>query len=183
MRPLSPRERRLVAIGLLVLAFAMVWLRLVQPLASGFAERAERREQLCARYAQNERLVGRIAALRRTAEAQQRQSSAFSVAAPNAEQAGERLKERLEASLAKAGGELRSSESVETAPGWVRASVTAVVSNDQLLDWLGQLTNEPPYLAMESLTIGADRAINSNQMDLLDVKLEASIPLGPTKPR
>lgn len=183
MRPLSPRERRVVAIGLLVLAIAILWIALVQPIATSFAGRAEQREQLALRYAQNERLIGRIAALRRTAEAQRRQASAFAIAAPNAEQASERLKERLAASLLKAGGELRSSESVEARPGWVRASISAVVSNDQLVAWLGQLSNEPPYLAMESLTIGADRAINSNQLDLLDVKLEASIPLGAPQSR
>jgi len=183
MKPLSSRERKLVAIGLLIAALALVWLGLVQPIAGGFASRAGQREQLATQYAQNERLIARIAGLRRVAEEQRRSRSAFAIDAPNAEQASERLKERLEASLLKAGGELRATESVEAPPGWARASITALVTNEQLVDWLGRLANEPPYLSMESLTVGADRALNSNRLDLLDVKLEAAIPLGNTNAR
>lgn len=179
MKPLTVRERRLVAIGILVAVLALAWLGVVQPIVAGFGARAERREALIAQYGQNERLIGRIGRLRRAAEESRALRRDYAIDAPSAEQAGERLKERLEASLAKAGGELRATESAEAPAGWVRAGASAVVTNDQLVKWLAALANEPPYLAMESLTISADRALNSNHLDLMDVQVEAAIPFGP----
>lgn len=177
MKPLSARERKLVAVLLLLGVIALAWLVAVQPLLGGFAARAERTQELADQYAQNERLIARIPQLRRAAEDQRKQRAAFALAAPDAGQAAEMLKERLETTLTAGGGELRGTEAVETRPGWARASVNAVVSNGQLIDWLGALSARQPYLVLESLTIGADRAINSNHADLMDVKLEASIPL------
>lgn len=183
MKPLTARERKLAAIGLLVAAFALVWLGLVQPIYGSFAANAERRVELRLQYAQNERLIARIAGLRQAAEKQRSLRTLYVLDSPNAEQAGERLRERLEASLEKAGGELRATESVDAPTGWVRASATALVSNEQLTTWLGLLNNEQPYLAMESLTIVADRALNSGRLDLMDVKIEVSVVLGQTNAR
>lgn len=179
MKPLTARERRLVAVGLLVALVALAWLGVVQPILAGFDTRAERRDSLILQYGQNERLIARIPALRRAAEQSRDMRREFAVDAANAEQASERLKERLEAALAKAGGELRATESAEAPAGWVRAGASATVSNDQLVRWLAALRNEPPYLAMESLTISADRALNSNHLDLMDVQVEAAIPFAP----
>lgn len=178
MKPLSTRERKLVAIGLLVATFTLFWLALVRPIYGSFVANTDRRIELRQQYAQNERLIGQISGLRRAAEEQGKQQSLYALNAPNAEQAGERLKERLEASLEKAGGELRATESVDAPNGWVRARSTALVSNEQLTAWLGMLNNEQPYLAMESLTIVADRALNSGRLDLMDVKIEVSAILG-----
>jgi general secretion pathway protein M len=183
MKPLSARERKLVAIGLLVAAFALFWLALVRPIYGSFVENAERRTELRQQYAQNERLIGQVSGLRFAAEEQGKLQTLYTLDAPNAEQAGELLKARLEASLEKAGGELRATESVDASNGWVRASATALVSNDQLTAWLGMLNNEQPYLAMETLTIVADRALNSGRLDLMDVKIEVSVVMGKTNAR
>lgn len=183
MKPLSARERRLVAIGILIALIALAWLAAVKPVLDGFGIRADRRIELTAQYGQNERLIARIGALRRAAEESAKLRREFAIDAPSPEQASERLKERLEAALTKSGGELRATESAEAPAGWVRASASAVVTNDQLVKWLAILTREAPYLAMESLTISADRALNSNRLDLMDVQIEASIPFGPTGAR
>lgn len=183
MKPMSARERKLVAVGLLVALIALLWLGLVQPIYGSFATNADRRAELRLQYIQNERLIARMSALRRAAEEQKRLRQLYALDAPNAEQGGELLKERLEASLAKAGGELRVTESVDAPSGWVRASATALVSNDELAAWISTLNNEQPYLVTESLTIVADRALNSGRLDLMDVKIEVSIVLGQTRPR
>ncbi len=183
MKPQSPRERKLVAIALLLGLIALVWLGVIQPLVDGFSARAEQRAELADRYAQNERLIGRIAQLRKVAEEQRRQRTAYALPAPDAGQAAELLKERLAAALDKAGGELRETAAIEARAGWARASASGVVSNGQLLDWLAGLTAQQPYLVLESVTIGADRALNSNRADLMDVKLEASIPFAPAHAR
>jgi type II secretory pathway component PulM len=183
MKPLSARERKLVAIGLLVAAFALFWLGLVQPILGGFADRSEQRNQLANQYAQNERLIDRMTGLRRAAEDQRRLRTVYALDAANAEQASDKLKERLEASLEKAGGELRATETIEAPSGWVRASATALVSNEQLAVWLGMLNNEQPYLVLESLNIVADRALNTGRLDLMDVRIETSVVLGQTNAR
>lgn len=177
MRAISPRERRLVAVGLLVAVIAVAWLGVIQPLLGSFSSHAAERENLRRQYAANERLVARIPFLRRAAEDQARLGADYALQAPDADQAGEVLRARLEDSLTKAGGELRSSDIVEAEPGWAGASASALVSNAQLIDWLRRLQTEPPYLALEAMSISADRALNSNHLDLLDVKIEASIPL------
>lgn len=183
MNQLSPRERRLVAIGLALAALALVWLALLGPLLSGFAERASQRERLTAQYLQNERMIARIGALRRAAETQAQGAADFVASARDAEAASEMLKTRLADSLTRAGGELRASEGIEAQPGWVRASVSGVVSYPQLVVWLDRLSNDPPYLVVELLSVSADRAINTNRLDLMDVQLEASIPLAPAHTR
>lgn len=174
---MSPRERKLVAVAILLGVSAVVWLGVIAPLVGGFADRAEQREDLRARYAANERLIARTPRLTAAAEQLKARGSAFGIAAPDAAQGGELLRERLEASLAAANGELRTSEVIETDAGWVRASASGLMSNDQMVAWLAALANQPPYLSVESLTVGADRAINSNRLDLMDVRIEATTPL------
>ena len=183
MKPLTARERKLVAIGLLFAAFAIFWLGLVSPIYGIFSANAERRAELQQNYTQNERLIARITSLRRTAEEQRSFQSQYTIKAANAEQAGELLKERLETSLSKVGGELRSTESDTAQSGWAQASATALVSNEQLMAWLTMLNNEQPYLVVESLNIVADRALNSGRLDLMDVKIEVSIIISPTNTR
>lgn len=183
MKTLTVRERKLAAIGILVAMVALFWLGLVQPVYGIFSANAERRVELHRQYQQNERLISRINSLRKAAEEQQKYRSQYALGASNAERASEGLKERLESTLAKVGGELRSTESVDARPGWARASATVLVSNEQLTAWLRLLNNEQPYLVIESLTVVADRALNSGRLDLMDVKIEVSIIFDQTNAR
>lgn len=177
MKAMSARERKLVAVAILLAVVALAWLGVIAPLASGFSERAERREELRARYAANERLISRIPRLRRAAEQIEARRAAFGIAAADAVQASDHLRERMEAALSASGGELRGSEVIEAEDGWARARVSGSVSNDQMVAWLSALTVSAPYLSIESLTIGADRAANSNELDRMDVQVEATIPI------
>lgn len=183
MRPLSRRERRLIALGLLAAALALAWLAIVRPIASGFAERQARREQSMAEHARNQRLIASIPELRRIAEQRRGIAHVHAIAAPDAEQGGEILRERLEASVDASGAQLRGSESVEAPPGWVRARVSAAMPEPRLVQWLARLSSTPPYLALESLSIGTapDGARSPSQQ--LDVTLEASLPLAQTNAR
>ncbi len=70
MTSLSDRERRLVAILILIALIALGWLAIVSPILSGFEARAAERERLTLVQASNERLIDNVARLRRTAEAQ-----------------------------------------------------------------------------------------------------------------
>jgi hypothetical protein len=85
--------------------------------------------------------------------------------------------------LSRAGGDLRGADGVETRPGWVGASVSGVVTYDQMLRLLENLANATPYLSIDALSVTADRAITTNRLEPMDVRIEASIPFAPAKPR
>lgn len=183
MSTLSRRERRLIALGLLAVAVALAWLAIVRPIVSGFAERQARREQAVADHARNQRLIAAIPDLRRMAERRQAIAHLHAIAAPDAEQGAELLRERLEASVDASGAQLRGSESVEAPPGWVRARVSAAMPEPRLAQWLARLSSTPPYLALESLSIGTARDGARSPSQQLDVTLEASLPLAQTNTR
>jgi general secretion pathway protein M len=178
MRPLSARERKLIAVALLIAALAIAWLGVVNPILSGFAARAERRELLLQRQAYAQRLIASIPRLRRQAERQRSSLRDFAIAAPDPARAGDMVAERLRTEIENAGGEFRASDRAAAPPGIVRVRADARLSLDQLVALLGRLQNDPPFLVVESLTIAADRALIENSLGELDVRLEVSIPFG-----
>jgi general secretion pathway protein M len=183
MRTLNLRERKLVAVLILLALIGLCYLLIVAPIVSGFATRAELREQLALRYAHNQRNIAGIPRLRRQAERQRGAISAFVVEARSAEAGRERIKERLQSAIGRTGGELREARDAEGRPGWARVGVSARLTLPQLTRLLAELQNQPPYLVIESLTVGADDALVTGQSSLMDVELDVSIPLRPTSAR
>jgi hypothetical protein len=175
-RTLSTRERKLVAVAVLLVLIAMVYLAILQPLVSGFGERRDERARLAEVYAANDRLIGRIPALVRAAQSQRANAGVYSLQAVNAELAAEALKERMSIVVEKAGGELGGIEAIETRAGWVAAAIQARMTNAQLVQVLEHLRIAQPYVALEALNISADRAVVSGQLDVMDVRIEASVP-------
>ncbi len=57
MKPLQPRERRLLAVGLLVAVLAGVWFAVVSPVAAGFKAREVRRQTLLLQLRADQRLL------------------------------------------------------------------------------------------------------------------------------
>ncbi|MEI9932269.1 MAG: type II secretion system protein GspM [Rhizomicrobium sp.] len=57
MRPLEPRERQIVALGILVLALVIVWFGLIQPVIGGFIGRAQERSELTGTYKRNAHIL------------------------------------------------------------------------------------------------------------------------------
>ncbi len=183
MNSLSARERRLVAIGILIALIAFVWLGLVAPILSGFSERTVERARLTDMFARNERLIAGIPKLRVAAEAQKRDAPRFHTNGNNIAVATELLKERLGSQITAIGGEVRSIQEVSDRPGWARASAESRMTLPQLIGILEKLQNEPPYLAVETLTISADRALQSGKLDLMDIRIEVSSPISAPQPR
>ena len=174
MRALSPRERRLLAIGLLVASLALAQLVLISPILSGFKDRAGERAELLAAYSRNMRAIDAIPSLSRQAAAQQRDSGRFAFRADDATAANERLREWLGSRVTAAGGELRAVQQVSANSGWVRAWVDCRVTLPQLTALLQRLQNDRPYLIIESLTVAADRSFQTGALDLMDIRVEAS---------
>jgi general secretion pathway protein M len=183
MRTLSARERRLVAILLLIALLALVQLAVIGPIVSGFTSRAERREALLLTYQRNARIIANIPRLRRQAERQRATVGRVTLPAGAAEPGGEMLKERLQHAVEGVGGEFRGAEDVTAPAGWVRASVGTRLTASQLNKLLASLENSQPYLIINSLLVTADEALIAKGPSQLDVQLEATIPLRATATR
>lgn len=178
-RTLSARERRLVAIGLLVLAIAIVHLAIVGPILSGFSERDARREALMTEYQRNTRAIAAIPRLRRAAERQRDGLTRFVQPGPNAAVANDRLRERLEQVVGEIGGEFQAADEAPAPPGWTGARATARLTQPQLVQLLARLRNEPPWLTAEALDIAADQAAVSGAPSPMNVTLAVALPLAP----
>ncbi len=181
MRPLSPRERKLIAVLILVLAFSLVLTIVIGPLVSGFTERTARRDALVQTFHANELRIGSLGALEAEAERQVGEMRTLFIAAPDGEDAGEALRERVEAAAQEAGGDVKASEAVPTEEGWARAAIDARLSHDQLAVLLARLNAMKPALVVESVAVIANDALTNTKSDLLDVRLEATAPFVPTR--
>jgi len=185
MRSLAPRERRLVALGLLVGVVAAVWLLLVAPLVGGFQARAERRETLLAEYQANQRLLASIPSLQRAASQEQATAALYQITAPSTGIAAEALKQRLSATLAGAGGTVAAVQDVQAGVpiGWVSARADARLDLDQFVVAIRQLENEAPYVVVQYISVEADRTAASGHAAPLAVRLQVSALFRPAPAR
>lgn len=181
---MSSRERRLVALLILVAVIAGFLLLVISPIAGGFSERAERREALLRQYQLNQRLSGSVGRLSRQAARQREGLRGLALTASSPAHAAAELDARLQAGIEAAGGELRSSEQVSGPDdGLARARATARIGLPQLVAVLARLQNQQPYVTVERLSIAADQAVISGKLEPLDVSLEVSIPTLRAAPR
>jgi type II secretory pathway component PulM len=178
MTSLSDRERRLVAVLILIALITLGWLAIVSPIISGFEARAAERERLALVQASNERLIDNVARLRRTAEAQKANMTRFHLIAPTPEAASEQLKDRVSALIGEAGGEVRALQDVETAEGQIELRIEARVGGEQLARLIERLQNAEPLLIMRSLSVSAPGAIGAEvsapSSRNLDIRLDVA---------
>jgi type II secretory pathway component PulM len=177
MTGLSDRERRLIALLILVAVIAVGWLAVLSPIIGGFQARAAERERLALVEASNQRLIDNIAHLRRQAEAQKADSARFHIIAATPEAAAEALKDRLSALLSAGGGEVRAMQDIEAGEGRVELRIEARVGEGQLFPLLERLRNADPLLIVTALSIaapGADPAAQSSQTRQLDVRIDVA---------
>ena len=175
MTSLSRREQRLIAFFILLLIISGGWLLIVAPILDGFAARHDQRIELSATIERNQRLIAALPQLRRRVERQRPDEARFSLAAPTREAAADLLRQRLQQSFEQSGGALVSLG--DTTPGgrWVGASVEGTVTLDQLVRLLADVQNQPPYLVVTGLTVVADRAFQSQKLDVMNVKTDVAI--------
>ena len=178
MRPLNQRERKVVAVGILVAAICGVWLLVIDPLIGGFLDRAQERDELLDRYTRNERLLAGIPIWRAQAQEQARTARTYAIAAPTRALAVEALRKRLGEVATAQGGEVAALAAVESGvpDGWVRARADLRLSMEQLYRGLVSLERGEPYVVVEYLSVGADRAADTGHLSQMDVRLEVSAP-------
>jgi general secretion pathway protein M len=176
MRPLAPRERRIVALGLLVGVAAFVWLALISPMLDGFHARAQRREELLVQYQADRRLLGSVSALQKAGADQRRTTYLYQITAPSANVAAEALKQRVGDTLTAAGGAVGNMQQVQAGvpTGWVSARVDAQIGLAQLIAAIRELENEGPYVVVQYLSVEADRAASTGHAAPLEVRLQVS---------
>ncbi|MEI6643478.1 MAG: type II secretion system protein GspM [Novosphingobium sp.] len=181
MRPLSARERKLIAVLILVLAVSLVLAILIGPIVGGFSDRTARAEALIQTFHAGEQRIASLGALQAEAERQSDQMKGLFMAAPDAGEASEALRERVETAFQEAGADIKASEAVPAEDGWARTAIDARMSHVQLAGLLARLNALKPALAVETVTVIADDALTNYKSDLLDVRLEASAPFVPAR--
>ena len=178
MRPLNARERRFVAVGILVGLIAVVWLAILAPLIGGFLDRADEREALTDRYERNERVLAGVPIWRALAREQARTAARYALLAPTEELAAEALKERIGALAQGRPGAVRAIQEIDEGvrPGWVRVRADLELTLDQLYAGLKRLESGEPHVVVESLSIAADRAMETGQLSPMVVRIEVAAP-------
>lgn len=176
MRPLNARERRLVALGILLALVAIVWLALFGPLIGGFFDRAQARRDLIATYQRNERVLHSLPRWRAIAEAQRRASDRFAITAPNEQLAVEALKERILRQAAEDGFTVSAVQDLQAnaGEGQVKVRADLLLSLRQLYATLRRLSTEGTYVVVEYISVSADRAFATGHAAPLAVRLELS---------
>lgn len=178
MTTLSDRERRLVAILILIALIALGWLAVVGPIISGFDARAAERERLALVQSSNQRLIDNVGQLRRRAEAQRGDRARYHLIAPSRDAASEQLKDRVSALIGDAGGEVRALQDVETAEGRIELRIEARVDDAALVRLLERLQNAEPLVVVSTLSVAAPTALSADRSApssrTLDIRLDVS---------
>lgn len=177
MRALSERERRLVALLLLIALLAGAYYALVAPILDGFASRAEKRAHLSLRAQHNQRTIAALPHLGRQAAQQRAAAADYEIEASSPEAGREWLQERLRHAVVTAGGEYQDGADGEGRTGWVHARARARLTLPQLVAVLTSLQAEPPWLIVESLAVTANDALAGGPSLTMDVDIEAAIPV------
>lgn len=183
IRQLSAREAKLVAVAILLGVLALAWYALVAPVVGGFADRAARRDELRAAYARDTRIAAQIPSIRRAADAQRADLARFVLVPAAGAGPSDLLRDRIAAAVAASGGALRGVEEAAAAPGAVKLRADLQLTTGQLAALLANLQRGAPLLIVDSLTVAADEAFQTNRSANMDVRLEVSARTAAPKPR
>lgn len=176
MKPLNPRERRILAIGILVGVIGLLWLVVINPIVQGFVSRAHQREELRETYVRDQRMLAGIPVWRRQAEQQRASAARFAYAAPTDALASDLLKERIARVVNGQGGVLKAAQEIpaDNANGWVAVRGELQLNMNQLYETLKRLENEDPYVSIDYVSVVADEAFKTGHLAPMDVRIEVS---------
>ncbi|HSZ75282.1 MAG TPA: type II secretion system protein GspM [Rhizomicrobium sp.] len=178
MNPLNPREKRIVAIGILVAVIAVAWVGIISPLVQGFLNRAAERHEILNIYARNQRVLEGIPVWRAQADAQKKSAAQYAVLAQSQVLAAQALKTRINKLVADEGGSLQNIGDVQNdvPQGWVRVRADLQLTDMQLYKCLTRLDSEAPYVVIEYVSVAADRAFQTGHLEPMAVRIEIAAP-------
>lgn len=171
MNQWSPRERRLVAVGVLVALLLLAVFGVILPITSGFSDRADQREQLADDLQRGDRLLASRAFWLAAAARQRADRARYAIVAPTPSAATEIATERATAVIRSTGGEVRTVREQPSIPDTSRLRVEARLSLTQLVAALrifesGQLS---PVIAV---SIDAGQASGAGRLAPLEVRID-----------
>jgi hypothetical protein len=169
-------ERRVIALGLLVLLLALVGFGVAMPIAAGFADRASQRVQLTDDLQRGRTLIAQRDLWRLQAQRQAADAAQFAVAAPNASAAVTAVTDRISAAIQSPGGALTSLREQPPVPGEARIRVEGRLTLTQLVASLKVLEGQRPFLIVDGLSIAADPTAAAGQLTPMDVRIDLSVP-------
>lgn len=176
MRRLNAREQKLVAVGLLVLLLAVVWLAVAAPILGGFAARQAERERLTDTYARNQRTLAGIAVWRAEIDQQRRTAAQFQIVAPSAPLAADLLRDRVARAFSAQGGQVKAVQDLPLTgrPGWVAVRADVRLTLAQLNAALARLENEPPLVRIDYFAVSAERAVETGREGPIELRIDVS---------
>lgn len=178
---LARRERRLIALGLLVLALALVWLAIVGPILGGFEAREEEREQLLTSYARGERVIGAMRATRAALRAQHAGAADWALAAPSPALATDILRETVLNTARAAHATVTSVQEAQAAAGTVAVRADLTTTPDRLAPLLVALENTRPWPVVEQFNVVADRSLEAPTGAPIEVRVDLSVRYGASR--
>ncbi|MDD3447122.1 MAG: type II secretion system protein GspM [Zavarzinia sp.] len=171
MKPMTARDSRVLALGLLA-GFAILILGLVVvPVVDGFLSRRAERADLEAEVEASARLLAGAAAWRARAEAQAADAPRFALDAEDAVTATSLFQAQVAEMLQEEGGELTALEQPSAAPDTIRLTIEAEMTLSQLYACLSRLEREASYALVETLAV---RALDAGAEPRLAVRLGLS---------
>ena len=177
MNGLALRERRLIAIALLLALVAAVWLGVVRPVIGGFQDRADQRAAALDDYARNARVIRSYRRLRTDALAQARSAADLEIIALTPAAAGEAARDRLGRDLAASGANVHAMRGQPAGPGTVRLRADFQIPLAGLNNLLRRVHDQAPGGVVDSLSVAADSAGANGaaaRSSLLEVRLDVS---------
>ena len=175
MKPLTPRERRLLALGILVAVLVLPYLLIAAPLAQGFADRAAQKDALSDQLDRNQRLVASASFWRAQVRRQAGDQANYALIVPNAGAAGQMAIARVQAAVQAGGGKVRAVREQPGPAGEVRLRVELELGLTQLVSTLKLLEDQKPCIVMQGLSIAADQAA-AGRLSPMEVRIDLAVP-------
>lgn len=179
MNGLTLRERRLVALAILVGLVAASWFAIAQPILNGFAERREARAAARDELGRNARLIADFGAARTRSAALPRIEAVYAIQAPSPAAAAQTARDRLARLVAAGSGTLQATRDQAAPPDLVRLQADLRIPYAGLAGLLRGLESDRPFAVVEALSIAAAEAPIAGAATPLQVRLEVSYGYAP----
>ncbi|HEX4742633.1 MAG TPA: type II secretion system protein GspM [Caulobacteraceae bacterium] len=171
---LSARERRLLAVGALVLALAVAWMAAVRPLIDGVADRAAERKRIAQEIGVGRTLLAQRpvwqARFRRLAE------DPADFGPGDADAATTRATDQVLSAAAAQGVAVSAIRPQAGSPGLAQLSVDMRADLPQAVTVMKALERAKPYLVVESVSLAADPEAAAGRAGAMNVMLDIGAP-------
>ena len=174
MSGLSPRERRLIAIAILVGVLATIWLGLVSPILSGFTARKQQRIEAAETLRRNARLIASFGVVRSQLVDYRRSGSAWAVQAASLPAATELARARVTRAVADSGGALEALRDQPGRPDLIQLQADTRIDLNGLQALARRLENDSPRAAVSMLSVAAPDTPGGQHVSPLQVRLDVS---------